>query len=46
MTWEVLPILIDTLQTYDFTWDSDTGQVIQALTTYASCQVTVVPLSH
>lgn len=37
MTWEVLPMLVDPEQTYDFTWDSDAGQVLQALTTYAAC---------
>lgn len=39
MTWEVLPMLVDPEQTYDFTWDSDAGQVLQALTTYAACLV-------
>lgn len=38
MTWEVLPMTIDPGQTFDFTWNSDGGQVIQALTAYASCQ--------
>ena len=39
VTWQVLPVLIDLNQTYDFTWDSDAGQVIQALTAYATCLV-------
>ena len=44
MTWEVLPMVIDTHQLYDFTWDSDGGQVLQALTTYASCLVGITSL--
>ena len=43
MTWQVLPIIVDPNQTYDFTWDSDAGQVIQALTTYAACLVGCCP---
>lgn len=43
MTWQVLPMLVDPEQTYDFTWDSDAGQVIQALTTYAACLVCLPP---
>ena len=39
MTWQVLPMIIDTVQTYDYTWDSDGGEVIKALTTYATCLV-------
>lgn len=41
LTWQVLPLAIDPDQNYDFTWDSDGGQVIQALTAYASCQARV-----
>lgn len=39
VTWQVLPMVVDPDQSYDFTWDSDAGQVIQALTTYATCLV-------
>ena len=39
MTWEVLPVLVDPDQSFDFTWDSDAGQVIQALTSFATCLV-------
>ncbi len=46
MTWEVLPMLIDTTQDYDFTWSSDGGQVIQALTNYATCLVQMTPTLH
>lgn len=37
MTWEVLPMIIDRMQEYDFAWSSDGGQVIQALTNYGTC---------
>lgn len=43
VTWEVLPTLVDPEQTYDFTWDSDAGHVIQALTAYATCLVGLCP---
>ncbi len=46
MTWEVLPMLIDTTQDYDFTWSSDGGQVIQALTNYATCLVQIRSTLH
>lgn len=46
VTWEVLPMIIDTTQDYDFTWSSDGGQVIQALTNYATCLVQLTPILH
>ena len=36
-------MIIDTTQDYDFTWSSDGGQVMQALTNYAACLVHMAP---
>lgn len=39
-------MIVDTTQDYDFTWSSDGGQVIQALTNYATCLVHMTPTLH